>query len=133
MHASRFTTAAVVLVLLGCLVAFLGPLVLGARPGPRGSITLSALVAAVFAAKNADTLRRRQRPRLAAAVMATLLGLWLIVAPLQYEGVADPLTAVTQFGGMLVAAFSAYTALVALEGYLGDVDAVSTEEDWSYR
>ncbi|MFC6975398.1 hypothetical protein ACFQL1_13255 [Halomicroarcula sp. GCM10025709] len=62
--------------------------------------------------------------------MATMLGLWLIVAPLQYEGVEPALTATTQFGGMCLAAFSAYTALVAIEGYLGESDA--PEDDTGY-
>lgn len=130
MRASRFTTAAVALALLGCLVAFAAPVALYARPGPRGSIALSALVGAVFAGKNAADLRERGHPRFAAATMATALGAWLIVAPLQYERLADPLIAFVQFGGMLLAAFSAYTALVALELYLGDADI--PEEEWHY-
>lgn len=130
MESSRFTWAAASLALLGCVVAFVAPIALDARPGPRGSITLSALVGAVFAAKNVLDLRARGYPRFAAAVMATGLGTWLIVAPLQYQNVSDPLTALVQFGGMLLAAFSAYTALVALELYLGDVDL--PEEDWRY-
>lgn len=120
MRDSRFTTAALVLALIGCVVAFVGPLALDANPGARGSITLSAVVAAVFAGKNWLDFRDRAIPRFAAAVMATALGAWLIVAPLRYESVADPLIATAQFGGMLVAAFSAYTALVALEAFLGD-------------
>jgi len=107
MTPSRFTVASAVVALLGCLIAFVGPLALGAGPGIRGSVTLSAVVGAVFAGKNFLTIRRVNRPSLAAGVMATVLGLWLIVA-------------VTQFGGMCLAAFSAYTALVAVEGYLDD-------------
>jgi len=120
MTPSRFTVASAVVALLGCLIAFVGPLALGAGPGIRGSVTLSAVVGAVFAGKNFLTIRRVNRPSLAAGVMATVLGLWLIVAPLQYESVVPALTAVTQFGGMCLAAFSAYTALVAVEGYLDD-------------
>lgn len=127
MDASRFTRAATVVALLGCLIAFVGPLALGAQPGARGSITLSAIVAAVFAVQNAQSVRDRGRPRFAAAVMATVLGTWLILAPLQYDAVGAPLTAVTQFGGMLVAAFSAYTALVAVERYLGDAEGTYHE------
>ncbi|MFC7075509.1 hypothetical protein [Haloarcula halophila] len=123
MQTSRFTTASAAVALLGCLVAFVAPLALGASPGIRGSVTLSAVVGAVFAGKNAQTIRDRGRPRFAAGVMATVLGAWLIVAPLQYEAVGPALTATTQFGGMCLAAFSAYTALVAIEGYLGDTDA----------
>lgn len=131
MRPSRFTTAAVALALLGCVVAFAAPLALGARPGPRGSIALSALVGAVFAGKNAADLRERGYPRFAAATMATALGAWLIVAPLQYENVADPLIALVQFGGMLLAAFSAYTALVALELFLDDGDG-DEDGEWQY-
>ena len=119
MDASRFTIASAVVALLGCVVAFVGPLALNAQPGIRGSVTLSAVVGAVFAGKNALTIRERGVPSFAAGVMATVLGLWLIVAPLQYETVGAPLTALTQFGGMCLAAFSAYTALVAVEGFVG--------------
>lgn len=119
METDRFTTAAIVLPLLGCVVAFVGPLALGAGPGIRGSVTLSAVVGAVFAGKNAVVTRDRGRPELAASAMATVLGLWLIVAPLQYESVGAALTALTQFGGMLLAAFSAYAGIVAVEWYLG--------------
>ena len=128
MQASRFTTAAAVVALLGCVVAFVGPLALNAGPGIRGSVTLSAVVGAVFAGKNFQTIRSRGRPRFAAGVMATAVGVWLIVAPLQYDGVGAPLTALTQFGGMCLAAFSAYTALVALEFYWGDADVVQDPE-----
>jgi hypothetical protein len=120
METDRFTNGAIALTLIGCLVAFVGPLALDVQPGVRGSVTLSAVVGAVFAGKNALTVRERGRPELAAGVMATVLGLWLIIAPLQYQSVGAPLTAVTQFGGMLLAAFSAYAALVAVEWYLGD-------------
>ncbi|MFB6309199.1 MAG: hypothetical protein ABEH35_07705, partial [Haloarculaceae archaeon] len=122
MQASRFTTWSAVVALIGCVVVFLGAaLSFGLKPGPRGSFGLSALVGAVFAVQNLQSVRGRGRPRFAAAVMATALGAWLIIAPLQY-GIRGVLTAVTQFGGMLLAAFSAYTALVAVEGYLGDVE-----------
>lgn len=124
MEASRFTVASAALALIGCVVAFVGPLALGAQPGIRGSVALSAVVGAVFAGKNALTIGDRGRPEFASAVMATVVGTWLIVAPLQYEGVEPPLTATTQFAGMLLAAFSAYTALVAVEWYLGDPEAV---------
>ncbi|MFC6975399.1 hypothetical protein ACFQL1_13260 [Halomicroarcula sp. GCM10025709] len=40
MQASRFTAAAAAVALLGCLVAFVAPLALGAGPGIRGSVTL---------------------------------------------------------------------------------------------
>lgn len=123
MDASRFTVASAVVALLGCLVAFVGPLALGAGPGIRGSVTLSAVVGAVFAGKNFRTIRERGVPSFAAGVMATVLGLWLIVAPLQYDTVGAPLTALTQFGGMCLAAFSAYTALVAVEGFFGASEA----------
>ena len=78
---------------------------------------------AVFAGKNVLTIRERAVPSFAAGVMATVLDLWLIVAPLQYESVGPALTAVTQFGGMCLAAFSAYTALVAVEGFFSASEA----------
>lgn len=131
MQASRFTAAAAAVALLGCLVAFVAPLALGAGPGIRGSVTLSAVVGAIFAAKNAQTIRDRGRPRFAAGVMATALGAWLIVAPLQYQDVNAALTATTQFGGMCLAAFSAYTALVAIEGYMGDTDTPGDDTGYS--
>jgi len=129
MGATRFTVASGVVALLGCAVAFVGPLALNAQPGIRGSVTLSAVVGAVFAGKNFLTIRDRGVPSFAAGVMATVLGLWLIVAPLQYETVGAPLTALTQFGGMCLAAFSAYTALVAVEGFFGAGEAGEAEED----
>jgi len=131
MQASRFTWAAVVVSVLGCVVAFVGPLALGAGPGFRGSITLSAVVGAVFAGKNLQTVRDRGHPRFAAAVLATAIGTWLILAPLQYEAVGGALTAVTQFGGMCLAAFSAYTALVAVEYYLGEADVEADETGYA--
>jgi|GEM_PF-666159 phosphate/sulfate permease len=128
MDVSRFTVASAVVALLGCVVAFVGPLALGAQPGIRGSVTLSAVVGAVFAGKNFLTIRERGVPSFAAGVMATVLGLWLIVAPLQYETVGAPLTALTQFGGMCLAAFSAYTALVAVEGFFGASGTADDDE-----
>jgi len=128
MEATRFTVASGVVALLGCLVAFVGPLALEAGPGIRGSVTLSAVVGAVFAGKNFLTIRERGVPSFAAGVMATVLGLWLIVAPLQYNSVGAPLTALTQFGGMCLAAFSAYTALVAVEGFFGAGDTTDGDE-----
>lgn len=128
MEVSRFTVASAIVALLGCLIAFVGPLALNAQPGIRGSVTLSAVVGAVFAGKNALTIRERGVPSFAAGVMATVLGLWLIVAPLQYESVGAPLTALTQFGGMCLAAFSAYTALVAVEGFFGAGASTDDEE-----
>jgi len=129
MEPSRFTVASGIVALLGCVVAFIGPLALGAVPGIRGSVTLSAVVGAVFAGKNFQTIRERGFPSFAAGVMATVLGLWLIVAPLQYDTVGAPLTAVTQFGGMCLAAFSAYTALVAVEGFFGAGEGTGEDED----
>jgi len=129
MDASRFTVASGVVALLGCLIAFVAPLALDAQPGIRGSVTLSAVVGAVFAGKNFMTIRERGVPSFAAGVMATVLGLWLIVAPLQYDIVGAPLTALTQFGGMCLAAFSAYTALVAVEGFFGASGAEGEEDD----
>lgn len=128
MNASRFTVASATVALLGCLIAFVAPLALAAQPGIRGSVTLSAVVGAVFAGKNFLTVRDRGYPSFAAGVMATALGLWLIVAPLQYDIVGAPLTALTQFGGMCLAAFSAYTALVAVEGFFGAGTATDGEE-----
>ena len=128
MEVSRFTVASAIVALLGCLIAFVGPLALNAQPGIRGSVTLSAVVGAVFAGKNALTIRERGVPSFAAGVMATVLGLWLIIAPLQYESVGAPLTALTQFGGMCLAAFSAYTALVAVEGFFGAGASTDDEE-----
>ena len=127
MQASRFTTASAIVALLGCVVAFVGPFALGSNPGIRGSVTLSAVVGAVFAGKNFLTIRGRGHPRLAAGVMATAVGTWLILAPLQYQNVQPALTAVTQFGGMCLAAFSAYTALVAIEYYLGESDVAADD------
>ncbi len=128
MDASRFTVASAVVALLGCLIAFVAPLALNAQPGIRGSVTLSAVVGAVFAGKNFTTIRERGVPSFAAGMMATVLGLWLIVAPLQYDIVGAPLTALTQFGGMCLAAFSAYTALVAVEGFFGASEAGGEDE-----
>jgi len=128
MEPSRFTVASGAVALLGCLVAFVGPLALGAEPGIRGSVTLSAVVGAVFAGKNMLTIRSLGAPSFAAGVMATVLGLWLIVAPLQYAAVEAALIAVVQFGGMCLAAFSAYTALVAVEGFLGAGDGTSADD-----
>ncbi|MFC6756353.1 MULTISPECIES: hypothetical protein [Haloarcula] len=128
MDASRFTVASGVVALVGCLIAFVAPLALDAQPGIRGSVTLSAVVGAVFAGKNFLTIREHGRPSFAAGMMATVLGLWLIVAPLQYDIVGAPLTALTQFGGMCLAAFSAYTALVAVEGFFSSGETTDGEE-----
>jgi hypothetical protein len=103
--ATRFTTAAATLALLACPLAFVAPLLLGAPAGPRGSVALSALVGGVFAGYDLVTVRREGRPRFAAAV---------ILAPLQYE-VGTAMTATTQFAGMVLASFSGYAALEAIE------------------
>ncbi|PSP86330.1 hypothetical protein BRC83_01330 [Halobacteriales archaeon QS_1_68_17] len=112
--ATRFTTAAATLALLACPLAFVAPLLLGAPAGPRGSVALSALVGGVFAGYDLVTVRREGRPRFAAAVMAAVFGGWLILAPLQYE-VGTAMTATTQFAGMVLASFSGYAALEAIE------------------
>jgi hypothetical protein len=113
MDADRFTTAAAVVALLGCPLAAVAPFTLNAAPGPRGGIAFSGLVGAVFAGYNLYAIVTEGRPQFAAAVMATAFGTWLILAPLQYT-VAAPLTATTQFAGMLLAAFSGFTALEVL-------------------
>jgi len=113
MDADRFTTAAAVVALLGCPLAVVAPFTLNAAPGPRGGIAFSGLVGAVFAGYNLYAIVTEGRPQFAAAVMAAAFGTWLILAPLQYT-VAAPLTATAQFAGMLLAAFSGFTALEAL-------------------
>jgi hypothetical protein len=111
---SRFSTAAAALALVGCLVAAVGPLVFDATVALRGSVVGSAVVGGIFAGYNLYAVRASGQPRLAAGVLTTLLGLWLIAAPLVYVA-GDALTAVVQSGGSLVAAFGGYTAGESVE------------------
>lgn len=116
MQGRRFTQASVALALVGCAVALVGALAFLAPSTTQASLAFAALLGTAFAAKNAHTVARRGYPRFAAATVAAMVGAWLVVAPLRYTGVSDAMTGTVQAGGGLLAAFSGYTALLAIEG-----------------
>ncbi|MFB6301580.1 MAG: hypothetical protein ABEH78_01770 [Haloferacaceae archaeon] len=113
MHPRRFTAVAVVVVAVAPIVTLLGVFAFGAPLAFRGSIAASAIVLLIFAADNLRAVSETGRPSFPSAVVATVLGLWLTVAPIVYNAGFAP-TALTQFAGLLAAAFSAHTALDAL-------------------
>lgn len=113
MHGTRFTAVAVVVAALAPVVTLLGVFAFGAPLAFRGSIAVSAFVLLIFAADNLRTVGTTGAPSFASAVVATVLGLWLTVAPLIYDAGFAP-TALTQFAGLLAAAFSGHTALDAV-------------------
>lgn len=113
MHANRFTAVAVVVAAVAPVVALIGVFAFGAPLAFRGSIAVSALVLLIFAADNLRSVGATGTPSFASAVVATVLGLWLAAAPLIYDAGFLP-TAITQFSGLLAAAFSGHTALDVL-------------------
>lgn len=112
-HETRFTAVAVVVAAVAPIVTLLGVFALGAPLAFRGSIAVSALVLLVFAGENLRSVGATGAPSFPSAVVATVLGLWLTVAPLIYDAGFAP-TALTQFAGLLAAAFSGHTALDAV-------------------
>ena len=128
MRASRFTLAAAVLALLACPLAIIAPFALNVPPGPRGGISLSGLVGGIFAGYNVYAVWRSGRPHFAAAVMATVFGVWLILAPLQYD-VDAPMIATTQFAGMVLASFGGFSALEAVQSRWVDAGERATARD----
>jgi hypothetical protein len=110
---TRFTAVAVVVAAVAPIVTLLGVFAFGAPLAFRGSVAVSALVLLIFAADNLQTVGATGRPSFPSAVVATVLGLWLTVAPIIYDAGFLP-TALTQFAGLLAAAFSGHTALDAL-------------------
>ncbi|MFB6280926.1 MAG: hypothetical protein ABEH40_02785 [Haloferacaceae archaeon] len=113
MHGTRLTAVAVVIAALAPIVALAGVVVFGAPPAFRGSIAVSAVVLLVFAADNLRAVGATGSASFASAVVATVLGVWLALAPLTYDAGFAP-TALTQFAGLLAAAFSGHTALDAV-------------------
>jgi len=111
----RFLLASAALALAGCVVAAATPLAAGASRAFVGSIVASGAVGAVFAGRNLQLYRERGRPSIPAASLTTVFGVWLVVAPLQYDPGAAA-TAGVQFGGMLVGAFGAYVLVAGLAG-----------------
>lgn len=117
MNATRFTVGAAVVAVVAPVVTFAGVFVLAAPAAFRGSISASALVALVFTLDNLRSVRATGAPAFPSAVVATVLGLWLAVAPVIYDAGFAP-TALAQFAGLLTAAFSGHAALVAVESML---------------
>jgi len=114
MRPTRFTAAASVVATVSALLAAASPLVLGGPQAFTGSVFGSGVVGAVFAGYNSLSVREYGQPRLAAAVVAAIFGLWLVAAPLQYSASGIVVAAVQSFG-MLAAAFGGYSAIEAYE------------------
>lgn len=114
MNATRLTRVAAVVAVAAPVVTFVGVFVLAAPAAFRGSISASALVTLVFTLDNLRTVRATGEPAFPSAVVATVLGLWLAVAPVIYDAGFAP-TALAQFAGLLTAAFGGHAALVAVE------------------
>lgn len=109
-----FLRVAVWLVLVGCLVATVAPPLLTDAAAFRGSIAVSGIVSLSFAGQNLRTLYESDRPDLPAAAVATVFGVWFVVAPLRYGQPGIAATAAAQAAGLIVAAFGAYCTIVAL-------------------
>lgn len=113
---TQFGRVASVLAAVGALLAVAVPFVLG---GPRPflrSVVGSGVLALVFAADNAVWVAWFEEPRFAPGILAAAIGAWLVAAPLVY-GTTGTIVGGVQAAGALVAAFSAYTVLEAVEGF----------------
>jgi hypothetical protein len=119
--ATRFTAASVVVAVVAPLLALVAGL-LGPSAAFQGSIALSALVTLVFAGHNLQSVRAVGAASFASGAVTALLGLWLAVAPVVYDAGFVP-TAVTQFAGLLTAAFSGHAALSVVDRALGGAAA----------
>ncbi|MFB6146475.1 MAG: hypothetical protein ABEJ08_02185 [Halobacteriaceae archaeon] len=110
---TQFDRASTVLALAGPVVAVAGVLGFEATAAFRGSVAGSAVVALVFAGYGASGVLRGDENRPAAATVAAVFGVWLVSAPLLY-GASGAVVGAVQTGGLLLAAFEGYLALVAL-------------------
>lgn len=115
MRPTRFTSIASVVALASVVLGGLGPAVVGAERGLAASLAVSGLVGGVFAAYNVYSVREYGQPRLAAAFLTTIFGLWLVAAPIIYGASGFAVLAIPQGFGMLAASFGGYTAIEALE------------------
>ena len=95
------------------------PFVAGSTGAFRGAIVGSDLVALVFAAENAYSVFGGGPTRFASGVVAGVLGLRLVAAPLTYDAGATA-TAGAQTTGMLLATTAGYAALDAIERGFAD-------------
>ena len=81
MTETGFTRVASLVAVVGAAVAAVGPVVLSAPTAFRWSVVGASLLAVVFAAYSAHTLVVQRAHRPAAGLLATVLGAWLILAP----------------------------------------------------
>lgn len=116
MRSTRFTAAASLLAVVGAVGGGLAPFLVLGRTTFSASILGVGALAAVFAGYNALSVLRDGQIRLAAVVMATLFGAWMLAAPLAYgvEGVA---VGAVQTFGLVLAAFAGYLAVEAVERF----------------
>lgn len=111
---TAFLTVSLVVVASGVLIGILTPIVAGTGSAFRGSIVASGLVGLVFALQHLRRFRWDSQPHLPEAAVTTVFGGWFIVAPLLYS-VGFVAIAGVQFAGLLVASFSGYLALAAID------------------
>lgn len=117
----RFVLGAAVVAVLAPVLTLVSPY-LGASPTAfRGSVVATSLVAIVFAVQHLRRVRATGGPRLAPATIVAVFGLWYVLAPILYgtDEIAFAPTAGVHFGGLLLAAFGAYSAIEALDRSLG--------------
>lgn len=114
MHSTRFTEATSGLAVVAAALGGVAPFLVLGRTTFSASILGVGVLATVFAGYNLLAVRRSGRPRLAAALLATLFGVWMLVAPLAYgvEGVA---VGAVQTFGLVLAAFAGYATVEAME------------------
>lgn len=110
MDATRLNAAAAVVCVAGPLLALVVAVAFGPTVAFQGSIALSALVTLVFAGHNLRAVTETGSVSFASAAVTALLGAWLAVAPVVYDAGFVP-TAVTQFAGLVTAAFGIHAAL----------------------
>lgn len=84
-NATRFTVAGAVVAAVAALATFVGVFVLQAPAAFRGSIPASALVVLVSAVDNPRSVLATGGPAFPSAVVATVSGPWLAVAPAIYD------------------------------------------------
>lgn len=117
--ATTFTTAAAAVATVAPAVAVVATLLGSPTAAFRGSLVASAVVGVVFAGHHLRQVRAGGRPRLPAAFVTTVFGLWFMTAPVLYSGVGFLATAGVQFAGLLTAAFAGYNTVEAIEDLAG--------------
>jgi len=113
---SRFILASAAACVVACAAVAVLPPLLGSSAAFTGSVSSSAVLGVVFAARNLQLLRAAGTPSLPPAVLTTIFGGWFMLAPLLYPDVGVLPTAGTQLGGTVIATFGLYVTVAGVTG-----------------